>query len=176
MGYWLASPVRGWLLNPEKLLCAYITPGMTVLEPGPGMGFFTLPLARLVGDGGRVVAVDLQPRMLEGLRKRVTKEGLGGRIEVRLAEPHSLKINDLKGCVDFVLAVAVVHEMPAPVTFFAEAAAALKPGGRLLLVEPVNHVSQTRWNEELKAARSAGLVEQSWPAVRRNLAVLLQKR
>jgi tRNA A58 N-methylase Trm61 len=41
--------------------------GMTVLEPGPGMGFFTTELARMVGPQGRVVAIDVQPRMLKGL-------------------------------------------------------------------------------------------------------------
>ena len=51
---------------------------MTVLEPGPGMGFFTLELARIVGPEGRVVAVDVQPKMVEGLQKRARRAGLSG--------------------------------------------------------------------------------------------------
>jgi hypothetical protein len=50
LGYLLASPMRRWLENPTKLLAPYVQQGMTVLEPGPGMGFFTLEPARLVGQ------------------------------------------------------------------------------------------------------------------------------
>ena len=99
---------------------------MLVLEPGPGMGFFTLELARRVGASGRVVAVDIQPRMLDGLKRRARKAGLLERIDVRLAEPHSMGLIDLAGKVDFALAFAVVHEMPNTSSFFSEASKALK--------------------------------------------------
>jgi SAM-dependent methyltransferase len=60
LGYLLASPIRRLLQgDPEKILAPFVREGMTVLEPGPGMGFFTLPLARRVGPMGRVVAVGL---------------------------------------------------------------------------------------------------------------------
>ena len=55
-GYILASPLRRLIQDPRSLLAPYVHPGMTVLEPGPGMGFFTLELARLVGPAGRVIA------------------------------------------------------------------------------------------------------------------------
>src|ERR1022692_3696772 len=55
--------------RPAKILAPYVCEGMTVLEPGPGMGFFTLELARRVGASGRVVAVDIQPRMLDRLKR-----------------------------------------------------------------------------------------------------------
>ena len=64
LGYLLASPLRRLMQDPVKVVAPYVREGMTVLEPGPGMGFFTLELARLVGPSGRVVAVDIQPRML----------------------------------------------------------------------------------------------------------------
>jgi len=82
IGYFLVSPVRRWLQNPEELIKPYITPGMIVLEPGPGMGFFTLPLARRVGSG-RVVAVDIQPKMISALRRHAEKAGLLQRIDTR---------------------------------------------------------------------------------------------
>ncbi len=68
---------------------------MTVFEPGPGMGFFTIELARRVGPTGRVVAVDIEPRMLAGLRRRAAKAGLLERIDLRLAQTRTLGIVDL---------------------------------------------------------------------------------
>ena len=69
LGYLLASPVRRLFENPAARLAPYVREGMLVLEPGPGMGFFTLELARMVGETGRVVAVDLQEKMLAALRR-----------------------------------------------------------------------------------------------------------
>ena len=175
VGYFLASPIRRWMQDPDELIAPYITPGMIVLEPGPGMGFFTLPLARRVGSG-RVVAVDIQPRMLQSLRRRAEKASLEQRIETRLAQAHSLGIDDLRGTVDFVLAVAVVHEMPSSEIFFNETAAALRPGGKLLLAEPSGHVKPAKFAEELEFARRAGLEEKDRPSFKRFLAASLEKR
>ena len=70
LGYFLLSPFRRLGQNPENILAPFVQDGMTVLEPGPGMGFFTLELSRKVGASGRVVAVDIQPRMLDRLKRR----------------------------------------------------------------------------------------------------------
>jgi predicted O-methyltransferase YrrM len=93
---------------------------MIVIEPGPGMGFFTLELARIVGNKGKIVAIDVQTKMIESLRRRSQKAGLDDRIDLRLAGPKSMGISDLVGKVDFVLAFAVVHEMPDAGQFFKE--------------------------------------------------------
>jgi len=174
-GYLLASPIRRWMQNPEELLAPYVREGMTVLEPGPGMGFFTLPMARLVGASGRIVAVDIQTKMLDGLQRRAAKAGLAHRIEARLAQSDSLGIGDLKCAMDFVLAFAMVHEMPSADAFFLQASAALKPAGLLLLAEPAGHVKPEGFQKELEAARAAGLKEMSRPAIRRSLAAVLRK-
>lgn len=174
IGYFLISPIRRWMQNPDEVIRPYVTPGMIVLEPGPGMGFFTLPLARRVGSG-RVVAVDIQPKMLAALRRRATKAGLIQRIETRLARPGALGIDDLKGTVDFVLAVAMVHEVPSAENFFHQAAAALAPGGRMLLAEPIGHVTEAKFGEELACARRAGLVVGNAPRIKRFQAALLGK-
>lgn len=175
-GYWLASPIRKWLIeSPEKLLAPYLCEGMIVLEPGPGMGFFTLPMAGMVGPAGRIVAVDIQARMLDSLRRRAAKAGVLRHIETRLAQPDSMKLDDLNGAVDFVLAFAVVHEMPSAERFFREAAAALKTGGLLLLAEPAGHITPEGFAHELEAARKAGLELVERPAIRRSLAAVLRK-
>jgi SAM-dependent methyltransferase len=175
LGYLLASPLRRIFNPPAKMLAAHVRPGMTVLEPGPGMGFFTLELARLVGASGRVIAVDIQPRMLDGLRRRAAKAGVLDRVDARLAAPDSLGIADLEGLVDFTLASAMVHELPAAAPFFREVARASKLGARLLLVEPAGHVTASLFDAELQAAGEAGFTLVESPYVRRSRAALLEK-
>jgi len=157
IGMLLASPIRRWFEDPEKQLQPYIREGMTVLEPGPGMGFFTLPMARMVGPTGRVIAVDIQEKMLSGLRRRAEHAGLLARVELRQARPDSLGIDDLRGKVDLVVAIAVVHEMPSDEAFFCETAGTLKEGGRLLLIEPRGHVNAHKFTHEIHSACDAGL-------------------
>jgi SAM-dependent methyltransferase len=173
IGWLLVSPVRRLWQDPRAIVGPYLRPGMTVLEPGPGMGFFTLDLARLVGPEGRVVAVDVEPRMLEALRRRSARAGLLARIDTRLSRGASLSIDDLAGACDFVLAFAVVHELPDRAVFFSEAAGAMKPTGRLLLAEPRGHVSDGEFATTLVAAERAGLRQESRPAIRGSRAILL---
>lgn len=175
LGYLLVSPLRRLLEGPAKILGPFVRDGMTVLEPGPGMGFFTLDLARMVGDTGRVVAVDLQPRMLAGLKRRAAKAGLLARIDARLAQPDRLGVADLAGRADFVFAFHVVHELPSAEAFFAEAAEVLKPQGILLLVEPAGHVPLAQFEQEVGAAVAAGLTVTARPEIRRSRAVLMSK-
>jgi len=174
-GYVLANPVRRLWQDPHRILAPYVTAGMTVLEPGPAMGFFTLELARLVGPSGRIVAVDLQAKMLEALGRRARKRGLEGRIEMRQATEAGLGIADLAGRGDFALAFAVVHEVPDQDRFFAEVAAALKPGARVLFAEPRSPVSESLFSEELRLAAAHGLGEAGRPAIKSSRAALLVK-
>ena len=113
--------------------------------------------------------------MLSSLQRRARKAGVQQRVETRLAKPESMELDDLKGAVDFVLAFAVVHEMPSAGAFFGEAAAALKPGGLLFFAEPSGHVTQESFQKELHAARQAGMESVSQPAVRRSHAAILRK-
>jgi len=176
LGYVLASPLRRLLQDPVAITKPYIREGMTVLEPGPGMGFFTREMARQVGASGRVVAVDVQPRMIAGLKRRLARAGLLERTEARLAPPDSLGVQDLQGKVDFVLAMAMVHEMPSSSRFFAEVAEAMKPGATLLLAEPSGHVKKDAFEAELQDAAVAGLEVADRPVIRRSWAALLKKR
>jgi SAM-dependent methyltransferase len=139
------------------------------------MGFFTLELARLVGGSGRVIAVDIQSRMLDRLRRRAAKAGVLGRLDARLAAPDSLGLTDLAGAVDFTLAFYVVHELPAAAPFFREVARASKPGARLLFAEPAGHVTASLFEAELQAARDAGFTPLEAPSLRRSLSALLEK-
>jgi len=171
----LASPLRRLMHDPAKILAPYVREGMTVLEPGPGMGFFTLELARRVGPSGRVVAVDIQPKMLDRLKRRAARAGLLARLDIRLAQPDSLGLAEATGKVDFVLAFAMVHEMPSASSFFQEAADAMNPGAQLLLAEPAGHLKPALFEAELASAAQAGLQVSDRPVIRRSLAAVLTK-
>jgi SAM-dependent methyltransferase len=175
LGYLLASPLRRLLQDPAKLLAPYIREGMTVLEPGPGMGFFTLELARFVGAGGRVIAVDVQPKMLERLKRRADAAGVSDRVDARACSSDSLGLADVAGSVDFTLAFAVVHEMPSAATFFAEAAGASKAGASLLFAEPAGHINSEQFESELATAFQTGFALLDRPTIRRSRAALLKK-
>jgi len=176
LGYFLASPLRRWLRqDPAKILAPYVCEGMTVFEPGPGMGFFTLELARRVGNTGRVIAVDVQSRMISGLKRRAAKAGLLDRIDTRVVSAESMGLTDLTGKIDFTLAFAMVHEMPSAIQFFMEAAALSKPGGHLLLAEPSGHVKNEAFEAELQNAMQAGFIIADRPKIPHRHAALLTK-
>jgi SAM-dependent methyltransferase len=139
------------------------------------MGFFTFPLARMVGETGCVIAVDIQPKMLDVLARRAAKAGLLPRLRIRTAQADTLGLTGEAGRVDFVLAFYMVHELPSAWTFFQEAAATLKTGAGLLLVEPAGHVPPPTFEAELAAAAAAGLTVVERPLIRRSLAALLRK-
>jgi SAM-dependent methyltransferase len=175
LGYLLASPLRRLVQDPRRILEPYVKKDMIVLEPGPGMGFFTLEIARIVGPGGRVLACDVQAKMLAVLRRRAAKAGLADRIDCRQVAGNALPIDDVRGKVDFALAFAMVHEVPDPGAFFADLAAALRPGAHALLAEPGGHVTADAFSETLGVAREAGFIENERPTIRWSRAAVLTR-
>jgi len=161
LGYFLINPFRKLFENPDKLLRQFVREGMIVLEPGCGMGFFTLPLARMVGPKGRVVVVEVQQKMLSVLSRRAEKAGLLDRIELRHITPEGLGVEDLSGEVDFAAAIHMVHEVPNQTAFFTEVREVLKPGCRLLVVEPKGHVSPARFEETVSYAKKVGFTSEA---------------
>lgn len=175
IGYFLINPLRRWSQNPVEILSPFVREGMMVLEPGPGMGFFTLALARLVGPSGRVVAVDVQPKMIARLKRRAAKAGLLDRIDARIVRSDTMALQDFGGKIDFTLAFAMLHEFPDASHFFTELAVALKGQGQVLLAEPRGHVSEHAFQQEIQAAQAAGFTIGLHPQIRRSHAVLLTK-
>ena len=172
LGYFLISPLRKLRQHPARLLAPFVEPGFRVLEPGPGMGYFTLELARLVEPTGKIHVVDIEPRMLAALERRARSAHLENRIDMRLGRENSLGVGDLAGEIDFVLAFAVVHELDDADAFFVEAASSMKPGARLLMAEPAGHVSETLFARECAAAEAAGLVLIERPDIWRSRAAV----
>jgi ubiquinone/menaquinone biosynthesis C-methylase UbiE len=175
LGYLLASPLRRLLQNPEAIMRPYVREGMTVLDVGCGMGFFSLPLAKLTGATGKVICVDLQEKMIKGLLRRAEKAGLSERIDARISQ-NSLKLNDMAGKIDLALLFALVHEVPDKERLFSEVYATMKRAGILLLAEPTGHVSKSDFEKTVSVAHSAGFEVLQQLEIRRSRAVLLQPR
>jgi len=174
MGYILASPIRRLVENPEKVIGRFITPGMTILDVGCAMGYFTVPAAKMAGPSGKVIAVDLQPKMISSLQRRAKRRGLLDRIETRVASEDNLGIDNLEGMIDLVLAMYVVHEVPDRDGLFTQLHQVLRPQGRLFVAEPRGHVSPAEFEVTVAAAKSAGFREAERPATR-GLACLFEK-
>lgn len=176
LGWALASPVRGWFDRPQDLLSPHLRPGYRALEIGPGMGFYTLPMAELVGTEGRIYCVDVQPRMLRGLERRLKRRHLESRVDTRCCTATDLGVGDLAGTIDLAVLIYVLHEVTDPERTLREIATTLRPEGRLLFVEPRGHVSAELFQQELAMARDVGLTAVSHPACvssgRRQMALL----
>jgi len=173
VGYILVSPLRRLLQNPRKILAPYIKPGTVALDVGCAMGFFSLNMAEMAGPEGKVVCVDMQPKMIEVLVRRATKAGVIDRIDHRVCDKNGLGLEDMEGKVDFALACAVVHEVPDAGVFFQQIHTALRPGGTCLVAEPKGHVSEKQFEETLAAAKKAGFDLGERPQFGRSHAALL---
>jgi ubiquinone/menaquinone biosynthesis C-methylase UbiE len=174
LGYLLLNPLRLRWHNPAEILKSHITEGMQVLDIGPGMGFFTLPMAKLVGDKGRVIAIDLQEKMLKALEKRAIRQGINN-IETRNCASNTLSIADLNEKIDFALAFAMVHEVPDSQNLLKELYASLKKGGHMLIAEPTGHVSEESFAKTIATAENCGFKAIASPHIKKSLAVLLEK-
>jgi ubiquinone/menaquinone biosynthesis C-methylase UbiE/predicted acetyltransferase len=176
IGYLHASPLRKLLQNPGKMLAPYVKESMKVLDVGCAMGFFSLPLARMVGSKGKVVCVDVQKRMIESLQKRAERAGLSHRIETRVCDQNSLGLDDFAGEIDFALAAAVVHEVPDASDFFSEIYDTIAQHGKFLVVEPKGHVSERDFEMSISLAEQNGFKIIDRPQISRSRAALFERR
>lgn len=145
LGRIVAKPMSyhgaNWLVRPEReqeenVRVAFsqlgLKPGMTACDFGCGNGFWTLPIAKVVGEKGKVLAVDIQPEMLELLRTRALKASIEN------VEPIHSRISDPKlpeGEVDLLLMVDVYHEFSHPESMLWGIRRSLSSTGVVALLE-----------------------------------------
>ena len=157
--WWLAYTfdhrLRLWVHNPEKLFGKYVKPDMTVVDLGCGLGFNSMGLAGLVGNSGKVVALDIQQKMLDVMMKRAKKRGIENRIDPHLALNDDLNLH-VKA--QFILAFYMVHEVPDPDRLMGQVTDSLSVDGRFMMVEPPFHVSNRDFTSSIARAESLGLV------------------
>ncbi|MCX7731939.1 MAG: class I SAM-dependent methyltransferase [candidate division WOR-3 bacterium] len=108
-----------------------IAPDHTVLDIGAGVGYFARALLRQLGSGGRLIAVDISPVMLEELEKNLPRSPA----EVRTLIADAVQIPLPDRSADRILMALILHEIAEPKAALREARRLLKPDGRLLIVE-----------------------------------------
>lgn len=173
IAFTLDNWIRRLFQNPVKLLAEYIEEGAVVVDMGCGPGFFSIDMAKMVGDGGNVIAVDLQAGMLNRVKKKAARHGVADRMTYHQCRADGI---GLECAADFMLAFYMVHETPDPRSFFEETKSLLKAGGKLLVVEPKMHVSQGAFDAMVEDAARAGLKAVDYPTGKGGRAVLLAKQ
>jgi len=156
------NPLRRIIQEPYRMLAPYVRPGFTAVDIGPGKGYFTIPMCNLVGKDGRVIAVDIQERMLNALNRRAAKEGLAANLITKLCRPDDFGI-DVEA--DFVLAFWMVHEVPDPMRFFVNVKKIMRPQASFLIAEPYFHVTGKRFSYMLKTAQETGFAIVDAPSI-----------
>lgn len=130
---WLERSEREEEEAPEKALDAIgIQPGMTIADVGCGTGYFTRRMAKRTGPTGKVYGVDIQPRMIEALKRNLQKEGITN-VEGVISKADDPMLP--ASAVDLILMVDVYHEFATPQTMLKKMREALKPTGRMVLLE-----------------------------------------
>jgi ubiquinone/menaquinone biosynthesis C-methylase UbiE len=174
--WWLAytfdNPLRRFLHDPRKIVAPYLSEGMTAVDIGCGMGFFSRGMAKIVGAGGTVIAVDLQQKMLDITRKRAGKDGVADRITLVRSEQGDIGVTKQ---ADLVLAFWMVHEVSDIRTFFEQVGSILKQSGTLLIAEPKMHITRTEFENMLSLAGETGFTINELPLIRFSHAVALKK-
>ena len=130
-----------------------IQPGESVLELGPGPGFFTVEAAQRAGPEGRLVAVDIQPKMIALLEQRLQQAGVTN-VETYVANAHELPIADAS--LDRAFLVTVLPEIPDPPRALAELHRTLKPGGVLSITEEFLDPDYPLAAETIRRVEAAG--------------------
>jgi 2-polyprenyl-3-methyl-5-hydroxy-6-metoxy-1,4-benzoquinol methylase len=157
--------LRRLIQNPAKILGSFVRPGDNALDIGPGMGYFSIPLARMVGPAGRVTAIDIQEKMLAALTRRAEKSGVSQIVRAYLATPESLGDHPK---ADFVLTFWMVHELPDQRPFLTQIFNLMKPGGRI-------HVTAKAFARTLAIAAEIGFVVKERPKVSVSHGALLTR-
>ena len=147
------NPLRKLYQDPVKILTPFIKDGDTVVDLGCGMGYFSLPMGRMVGEAGKVISVDLQPQMLSGLKYRAKRLYLLDRVQTHLCQQDQIGV---QGPVDFALAFWMVHEVHDQKSFLEQIQVMLKPRGVLLIAEPYLHVSRIRFEQTVSELEELG--------------------
>jgi len=166
----LDNSLRRLLQNPQRLLQPCISKGMTVLDLGCGPGFFSIEIARMLVDSGKVIAADLQEGMLDRVRQKIRMTALEQRINLHKCQYDCIGVTE---AVDFILVFYMIHEVPNQDNLLRELKSILKPDGKICIIEPKFHVSKKSFEEIINKTKDIGFEIVDRPKVFISRTVLL---
>jgi len=129
----LDNPQRRKMLPPERVLrLVGINKGSKIADVGCGIGYFTIPMAKVVGDEGHIYGIDISPEMIEEAGKRVMAEGLKN-VELITSAENGFMLES--GSVDMVFTSTVFHELDKPDMFLDECKRILNRDGVMVIID-----------------------------------------
>lgn len=158
--FFLDNWLRRLIQHPKKIVGPYIKTGDTVIDMGCGPGYFTIDMAKMVGAQGRVIAVDIQEKMLGHVRKKAHRHGVAQRIDYLLVGAQE---SGLRQQADFILAFYMIHETPNVRQALKTFKHLIRENGKILAVEPKMHVKQPAFENMLFEAEEVGLTAVEFP-------------
>lgn len=155
LGYLLINPLRKLKQNPKNILTPFISKKDKVIDYGPAMGFFTIPISKIIGKEGEVICIDVQNKLLEILKRRCRNKNIENVQTINILEnPHYF--NSQKNTIDFILAFAVVHEVNDKISLIKYFYNSLKKGKKVLISEPNMAIEENYFENLIQIAKNAG--------------------
>lgn len=146
--------LRPLLYDPERIVRPFVGPGDRVADLGCGAGYFGPALSRLIGPKGELLLVDVQEEMVRRAVEHTRSDpDAFARVTGVLVSADDPQ---LPPDVDFALMSWMLHEVEEPELYWRALGHSIRPAGKVLVTEPLIHVSATRWEEELAPAERFG--------------------
>lgn len=167
--------IRKRIQNPEKILKPFVKAGMHVIDYGCGTGYFTLPMANMVGEHGHVYGIDIQKEMLNHVEEKAVKEKLEQQITLLQCTESNIPTTEIADPINFALLFGVAHEIADRELVFTKLYESLKTEGQILLAEPKLHVSDACFEQTIQIAKAAGFSVEKGPSISMMKTVVLVK-
>ena len=174
--WWLAytwdNRIRKIFHNTDVILKPYMNSGITALDVGCGMGYFSIHMAEYIGENGKVISVDIQKEMLNILKKRSERYGFENIIKPILSHGD---LSDIRERIDFALNFWMLHEVDSQEKLVKQIYDLLNTGGKYLISEPKIHTSNKYFESIIEMCREFGFSVAAYPEITFSRSVLLSK-